>query len=120
MSNNDWQDITIYNAFYEANDPEISVFGAAASGGMYLLYDSNPYLIRINKRDLVKPSISLKTGFYHGNVLFDRDDAYIAISGSFKRGLHNYLRKAYDAGNQSILPDELKDYLLNNLAILKD
>jgi len=115
MSTKDWEDKMLYDAFYEDGNLNISVFGAAASGGLYLLYENNPYLIKMNLRELDKPAINLKTGFYHGKSLFDRDPEYTAIAGSFKRGLHIYLGKVCKVGNQSLLPSELKDYLLANI-----
>lgn len=115
MSSENWEHLTLYNAFYEGGDPDFMVFGAAASGGMYLMYKGAPYLMRMNTRNISKPDIHLKTGFYHGKVLLDTDEHYSAIAGAFRRGLHVYLKKVFSIGNQTLLPDPLKNYLLENL-----
>jgi hypothetical protein len=115
MRDDNWEDLTLYNAFYEGGDPAFMVFGAAASGGMYLMHKGAPYLIRINALNINKPNIHLKTGFYHGKVLLDGDEHYSAIAGAFKHGLHLYLKKVFSIGNQALLPDPLKNYLLENL-----
>lgn len=115
MSAENWEDLTLYNAFYEGAEPDFMVFGAAASGGVYLIFKGEPYLMRINLLNISKPQIHLKTGFYHGKILLDRDEHYSAIAGAFKRGLHIYLKKVFSVGNQTLLPPPLKDYMLENL-----